>query len=908
MLGGSIRIRILVPVTAAVVVLLGGFVFSVQRNAGAYLEADLSRALESVPRVLDAELKDRADIMSAALMGMARDQQLKAAFRAQDIPRLLALAGPLFDQLHAEHGISNLYFSDSERVNLLRVHSPERSGDTIDRHTTDIAWMTGKQSQGLELGTLGTLTLRVVVPWYDEQGMIGLVELGEEIDHIIPRVRDACGVELCVIIDKAYLSEESWRAHKEVYGPHADWDEFPDSVVIAQTLDSIPESVSDHFTKWGRGHGMTRFRAETERGWTKGVLNYRILDGSFVPLIDARGVAVGRVVVLHDITTALASTRAAVRFNMMVSLIIAVSLWASFYIFLGRLQESLRVSEEKFRSIFDNATDGIFLADVESKRFHTANPAGCKMLGYSPEEIMGMGIAEIHPEESLPYVVDKFAEQARGEITLAADIPVKRRDGSVFYADVNARPVSLGGRTYLMGMFRDITERRRAERIIRRQAHYDALTDLPNRIMFEDRLGATLAAARAREDMVAVLFLDLDRLKLVNDSFGHAHGDQVLKQSAQRIKLVLRPGDVVARLGGDEFAASLGGIGSPKDAAAVAWRVLAALRSPFEIDGDEVHVTVSIGISLYPTDGTTSSALLRNADAAMYEAKKQGRNRLYFHTAGMTEEAHQRITLENDLRQATGRGELELRYQPQIEIETGRVIAVEALLRWRHPERGMLVPADFLGVAQESGLIDGIGEWVLRTACAQAKVWESQRVHDPTPRVAVNLSGREFRREGLADMVASCLAEAGLEAGLLELEISESAMTWNVERSIGIMRELKELGTQIALDDFGLGHSSLIDLKRFPADALKIDQSFIRDLMKDDGQQAIVEAIIAMARSLGVRTVAEGVETDEQLALLRRRECHAVQGYLYSRPLSAEDLIEFLVRRDASVEQPHVLP
>ncbi len=900
MLGGSIRIRILVPITAALVVLLGSFVFSTQRHDRGHLEADLSRALESVPRVLDTELKDRADTMSAALMVMARDQQLKAAFRAQDVPRLLALAGPLFDQLQAEHEITHLYFSDSERVSLLRVHSPERFGDTIDRHTTDLAWMSGKQSQGVELGILGTLTLRVVVPWYDEQGMIGLVELGEEIEDIIPRVSEACGVELYVILDKDYLSEESWRAHAEVFGRHADWDEFPDSVVIAQTLDSIPESVSDHFGRWGRGQGMTRFRAETEQG--------RILDGSFVPLVDARGVVVGRVVVLHDITLALASTRAAVLFNMMVSLIIAVSLWASFYVFLGRLQESLRVSEEKFRSIFDNATDGILLTDVESKRFHTANPAGCKMLGYSPEEIMGMRVADIHPEESLPYVVEKFEQQVRGEITLAPDIPVKRKDGSVFYADINSRAISLGGRTYLMGVFRDITERRRAEQIIRRQAYYDALTDLPNRIMFEDRLGATLAAVRVRGDMVAVLFLDLDRLKLVNDSFGHAHGDQVLKQAAQRIKLVLRPGDMVARLGGDEFAASLRGIRSPKDAAAVAWRVLAALRSPFEIDGDEVHVTVSVGISLYPADGTTSSALLRKADAAMYEAKKQGRNRLHFHTEGMTEEARQRIALEHDLRQATGRGEFELRYQPQIEIETGRVIAVEALLRWRHPERGMLVPADFLGVAQESGLIDEIGEWVLRTACAQAKVWESQRAHDPAPRVAVNLSAREFRREGLADMIAACLAEAGLEARLLELEISESAMTWNVERSIGIMRELKELGLQIALDDFGLGHSSLIDLKRFPADALKIDQSFIRDLMKDDGQQAIVEAIIAMARSLGLRTVAEGVETDDQLALLRRRECYAVQGYLYSRPLSAEDLVEFLAGRGASVEQPHVLP
>ena len=878
----SIRTRVLVPMVVALGTLLGIFLLSAHRNNRAQMAAEFSRVLASVPKVLEAQLRDDADTMRAALMTMARDEQMKGALRAGDTSQLLARAGPLFEQLRAEHQITHLYFTDPHRVNLLRVHKPDKSGDTIDRHTTVTAWASGEPSQGIEFGPLGSLTLRVVVPWYDEQGMIGFVELGEEIDHVISQVSDACGVELCIIVDKEHLTEEGWRAREVVFGPRGDWNQLPDSVVIAQSLDTIPRSILAHFPERTREQETAHFRAETGLG--------RISDGSFIPFADARGTAIGHLVVLHDITEALASARATILLDIIVCSIIAVFLSASCYVFLGRLQESLNTSEEKLRVIFDNATDGILLADVERKRFHTANAAACEMLRCDPEEITELGVADIHPQESLPDVVKEFEKQARGEITLARDIPVRRSDGSVFYADVNSAPVRLGRRTYLMGIFRDVTERRRTEQIIRRQAHYDALTDLPNRVMFEDGLEAALSEARRHGHLVAVLFLDVDRLKLVHDELGHAQGDRVLREAAQRLKRALRPGDIIARLGGDEFAASLGGVTSPKDAVAVAWRILEALRLPFEIGGDTVHVTASVGISLYPNDDERPQGLLKKADAAMYEAKEEGRNRLQFYTAGLAKEAGQRLALENDLRHALKRGEFALHYQPQVAIETGRVIAVEALLRWRHPNRGMLAPADFIEVAGASGLIDSIGEWVLRRACAQAKVWERDGTCDPALRMAVNLSAREFRREDLADMVGACLGEAGLDPGRLELEVSEGPTTRNVERSIVTMRKLKEQGVLLALDDFGLGHSSLIDLGRLPVDALKIDLSFIRDVGRDGSNQTIVAAIIAMARGLGLRTIAEGVETKSQLAFLQSRKCYAAQGYLYGGPVSAEAL------------------
>jgi diguanylate cyclase (GGDEF)-like protein/PAS domain S-box-containing protein len=560
-----------------------------------------------------------------------------------------------------------------------------------------------------------------------------------------------------------------------------------------------------------------------------------------------------------------------------------------------RAEARLHDSERKYRQLFENLNDAALLADAETGIILDANRQAEGLLGRTRDEIIGKHQSELHPTAESDKYRRMFAEHVQQGRAVEFDAEVVRQDGRIVPVAISAATMATSGKPAILGLFRDITKLKKAEEIVRRHAYYDALTGLPNRVLFQDGLGVALAEARRHHHMVAVLFLDLDRLKLVNDSFGHAQGDKVLRQAGQRLKNALRPGDIAARLGGDEFAASLGGLGSSGDAAAVAWRVLEALRSPFIIDGAEVHVTVSIGISLYPSDGDEPESLLKKADAAMYEAKEQGRNRLQFHMVGLMEEARHRLALENDLRHAVERGELVLHYQPQVEIETGRIIAVEALLRWRHPQRGMLAPADFIGVAEESGLIDAIGEWVLRNACAQAKAWQSERVCDPAPRVAVNLSAREFRREGLADVVSACLAEAGLDPRFLELEISESAVTRNVERSIAIMRKLKQQGIHLALDDFGLGHCSLIDLKRLPADALKIDQSFTRDVTSDENSQAIVEAIIAMARTLRLRIVGEGVERQDQLAFLRERHCYAMQGHLHSKPCSAEALAELLV-------------
>jgi diguanylate cyclase (GGDEF)-like protein/PAS domain S-box-containing protein len=559
-----------------------------------------------------------------------------------------------------------------------------------------------------------------------------------------------------------------------------------------------------------------------------------------------------------------------------------------------RAEARLRDSETKYRHLFEHLNDAAFVADAETGIILDTNKRAEALLDRTRDEIVGMHQRELHPAGEATRYRRMFAEHVREGHAIDFGAEVVRRDGTTVPVAISAGSISIRGRRVMLGLFRDITERKQVEELIQHRAHHDALTGLPNRALFADRLEAMLGEASREGHMVAVLFADLDRLKTVNDTFGHARGDQVLRQAAQRLRGSLRPGDTVARIGGDEFAAALGGIGRPRDAAAVGWRILHALRAPFAVDDHQVFVTGSAGIALYPSDAKDADGLLRKADAAMYRAKEQGRNRLQFHTAGLAGEARRRLALEGALRQALTGEEFCLHFQPQVEVDTGSVTGVEALLRWRHPRRGILPPADFLETTKEIGLIDAIGEWVLRNACAQAKAWEREGLSDPPLRIAVNLSAREFHREGLADIVRACLADVGLDPSFLELEICESAVTRHIDSSIAIMQELKQLGVSLALDDFGLGHSSLIDLRRLPADVLKIDRTFIRDVTTDESIGSIVEAIIALAHSLGLEVVAEGVETEDQLSFLRERGCRVVQGYLYSAVRSPEAIAVLL--------------
>ncbi|TCV89657.1 putative bifunctional diguanylate cyclase/phosphodiesterase [Sulfurirhabdus autotrophica] len=424
--------------------------------------------------------------------------------------------------------------------------------------------------------------------------------------------------------------------------------------------------------------------------------------------------------------------------------------------------------------------------------------------------------------------------------------------------------------------------------------HFDTITNLPNRFLFCDRLKQALAQAERNGKLVVVMLLDLDRFKNINESLGHPVGDKLLGAVAERLVSCIRTGDTVARTGGDDFSFALIGFGHYHEAGEKAQEFLELLSAPFLIEGHEIFITSSIGVSVSPMDGKDTTTLIKNAETAMYHAKEQGRSNFQFYTEQMNASSLQRLLLEGVLRRALERNEFLLYYQPQISLESGKIIGMEALLRWQHPEKGLMAPAQFIPILEETGLIVPVGEWVLRAAATQIKQWQAMEF--PRLRVAVNLSALQFRQPGLSQIIATILDEVGLNyaSGCLEVELTESLIMKDVEGTIATLKSLHEMGVQISIDDFGTGYSSLSYLKRFPIDTLKIDQSFVRDLSTSPDDASIVTAIIALGHSLKLKVIAEGVETKEQLAFLQASKCDDVQGYLFSKPLPAAEITRLL--------------
>ena len=558
-----------------------------------------------------------------------------------------------------------------------------------------------------------------------------------------------------------------------------------------------------------------------------------------------------------------------------------------------RAAAALAESEERFRTLAETAPCAIFI--YQGDRFRYVNPAGASITGYGREEFEDLTFWDlVHPDFRDVVRERGLARQKGADVPSRYEFKIVRRDGEERWLDFSAGLVEFGGRPAGLGIAFDVTERKRAEEQIKSLAYHDVLTGLPNRLLFTDRLNVAVAQAHRLGQRLGILFLDLDRFKVINDSLGHGLGDCLLQAVAERLESGVREGDTVARLGGDEFILLLPGMGRAEDVAKVADKVLDSLRLPFRLEGRDLFVTVSIGISVYPEDGADAETLVKNADTAMYRAKEQGRDHYQLYTHAMNERAVERLALEGALRKALARGELALYYQPLLDLATGRVHGVEALLRWAHPEKGLVAPGEFLHLAEVTSLMGPIGRWTLRTACTQARAWQEAGL--PGLSVAVNLSARQLQQPDLVEQVKRALDESGLPARGLDLEVTESHAMQNADATIHTLRELKGLGVRISIDDFGIGYSSLSYLKRLPIDTLKIDQSFVRDITTDPDDAAIATAIIALAHTLKLQVVAEGVESQEQLSFLAARHCDRMQGFLFSRPLAAPECGEFLSR------------
>jgi diguanylate cyclase (GGDEF)-like protein/PAS domain S-box-containing protein len=564
-------------------------------------------------------------------------------------------------------------------------------------------------------------------------------------------------------------------------------------------------------------------------------------------------------------------------------------------------RKSVEEEQRRFRVALDASGDMIVLVDRATMRFVDVNNTMCELVGYSREELLGMGPQDVMAvaRADLEKSYDDLIADPAGSPASNVSSRYRCKDGSDLPFDATRRVVRSGGADMIVAIARDIRSRIAAEEALRISnerlsylAQFDTLTGLPNRHVFRDRLAQTLVQGKRSSRPVGVMFVDLDRFKQVNDTLGHGLGDMLLKQTAQRLAECVRDGDTVGRFSSDEFGVVLSDLDKAGDTGRVAQKILESLAAPFQLGGDTVYISASVGIALYPADNDEAESLIANASAAMYRAKEEGRNNYQYFTREMNERARKRVQIETDLRHAMERNEFLLHYQPKVELAGGTICGFEALMRWQHPREGLVSPLEFIPVLEDTGLIVPVGEWALAETCRQIGAWQAAGLA-PRP-VAVNLSARQFQEDGLQAMVKRTLEESRVDPSFIQFEITESLLMRDAERATRTLRELRDSGFKLSVDDFGTGYSSLAYLKRFPLDTLKIDRAFVRDVDSDPDDAAIALAIIGMAHSMKLKVVAEGVETEAQLKFLRDNGCDEMQGFYFARPLPGADATQAL--------------
>jgi diguanylate cyclase (GGDEF)-like protein/PAS domain S-box-containing protein len=556
---------------------------------------------------------------------------------------------------------------------------------------------------------------------------------------------------------------------------------------------------------------------------------------------------------------------------------------------------ALKENEDKFKELFNNAIDAIFIYKLTNDgipgKFIEVNDVACSKLGYSRSELLDMTPLDL----AVPEAVGEVSKNIK-KLLLQSNLTYEKshvsKNGMKIPMEINAHIFQWDDNKVVQAIARDITERKRAEETIRRQAYYDVLTNLPNRTLFKDRLEQAMKNAHRNKQMLAVIVLDLDRFKNINETLGHLLGDKLLVAVSERLLGVLGENETIARFGGDEFTLLMPQVNKVEEATDHAQKIIELLMTPFKLNEHELHVTTSIGIAFYPDDGESSELLMKNAETAMYRAKDQGRNNYQLYASGMNVSAFKQLLMENSLRRALEKEEFVVYYQPQISLVTQKIIGAEALVRWQHPDLGLVFPNEFIGLAEETGLIVPIGEWIIKKVCEQSMKWQAAGY--PKMCIGVNLSARQFQQLNLVPTIAKIISDTGLDPACLGLEVTESIAMKNADFTIAALNELKKMKIHLSLDDFGTGYSSLSYLKRFPLETLKIDRSFVRDITTDPNDAAIVNAVVALAHSLKLNVVAEGVETEGQLTFLKSHQCDNVQGYIFSHPLSEVNFLKFV--------------
>jgi diguanylate cyclase (GGDEF)-like protein/PAS domain S-box-containing protein len=856
---------------------------------------------------------------------IADDKAIQHAWLTQDRELLLAASLPLFTRLKTHHHARHLYFHQLDGHNFLRVHHKERYGDLITRSTLIKARNTKTFTSEIDSSPLSFTVLRAVIPWYINEELVGFVELAEDIGHLLYQIEKVNNIRLFIGLNKQTIDKQDKAPENTEKNQLFDTIELADFVFYQQLQSTIPPEISQFIEKKPYSSSITN-NAEH---------NYLI---SSIPWQTDK--LEGRLFFKMDIAEQ--AHRNNQLFWLSCLLLLLLSLISlGFYIWLSAAVErhlslsfqktknkeqqlkhtqallkqgntamaaivseqdkSLQNSEQRYLALFEQSADALLI--IDGQQFVDCNQAALNMLGYEHKQ----EVFNIHPSKLSPqYQPDGqlSSEKADRMIALAFangshrfEWDHQRKNGQVFPVEVLLTAIPEGERQLLHVVWRDISERKEAEQEISHRAYYDSVTGLPNRQLMLDRLGQLFNEAKRHEHFHGVLFMDLDRFKTINDSLGHSVGDGVLVEVAKRISQCVRKDDTAARFGGDEFVILLRDLGKNEQEALthaqlVAENIQNSLKMAMTVGGQLLHNTVSIGINIFPTTEKTAEDVLKNADAAMYDAKESGRNCISTYLTDMHEKVLKRLTLEKDLRQALKEGTLEVYYQPQVD-SNAVIVAVEALVRWQHPDYGFVSPEDFIPIAEESGIIYELGDFVINRAVSD--ITQLEKKLSLQIGLSVNISPRELQQPEFLERILSVITRYKLRSGFLTLETTESVIIENFDAITTKLHTLKQLGLRISLDDFGTGYSSLSYLKRLPIDELKIDRSFLADIMKDPDDALLVNTIVGIAHQFTFSVVAEGVESSEQFELLKASSCELYQGYLFAKPLTLSALEPFLL-------------